>query len=92
MNGGLEPACVGEAFLEAHREQGYECPRREWADPYDGVTAELAWLGSSQDQAHLFHELIAALELTPAERRVVVRRVLHAYRDEAIAARLWPKS
>lgn len=79
-------------FLEAHRDAGYECPRREWSDPYDSIAAEVGFLAARQETAHLFQELLAALGLAPKERLIVVRRLLRAYQDEAIAARLWPRA
>lgn len=83
---------MNEQLLEVHRNEGHDCPRREWSDGYDSVAYEVASLASRPETAHLFNALFDALGLEPPERLVVVRRLLRAYRDEAIAAHLWPKA
>lgn len=91
VQGGFEPACVGEAFLAAHQAQGHDCPRREWTDPLDVITADLAILMAKPESAHLGAELIAAHGLTREERLACFGRYTRAFRDEAIAAYLWPR-
>jgi hypothetical protein len=88
----VEPACVQEALLQVNRNQGHDCPRREWTDAYDHIARRLAPLGARPETAHLFQALFEAMGLQARERLTVMQRLLRAYSDEAIAAHLWPKA
>lgn len=90
IQGGSEPPCLPPHYLVIEEEKGYPCPRREARNPEDWLTMQLAGLAAREWSAPIFREMVGAYEFTPAERRVVLRRILRAYGDETIRAVFWP--